>query len=235
MREGSKESTSAIRPARRGRVWPRMPPLRPLPKIALDASRTAMLVAVRAADLTIVVVIESLWLAGVFGTGEDGGCAAGPRAGAAPAWACPRPAEARCPTGRSARAALGAAAAHRTGRGGAGRARRRRRLLVLHLAAGGAAHQHLVGRIAVDLLVVLAGERARLDRRPRARRRSPDRCGPAAGRRSSARPASARPWRRGTTPAPRRRRARRSPRRPRTSCSAGTSRPRSSPPSGPWA
>jgi len=36
-----------------------------------------MLVAVRAADLTIVVVIESLWRAGaVCGTGEDGrGCA----------------------------------------------------------------------------------------------------------------------------------------------------------------
>src|SRR6186997_99043 len=58
------------------KIWPRTPALRPLPKIALDASRTAMLVAVRAADLTIVVVIESLWRVGVLGTGEDGrGCA----------------------------------------------------------------------------------------------------------------------------------------------------------------
>ena len=39
---------------------PRMPALRPLPKIAFDASRTAMLVAVRAADLMMVVSIESL-------------------------------------------------------------------------------------------------------------------------------------------------------------------------------
>src|SRR5690349_21085913 len=54
-------------------IWPRMPPLRPLPKIASDASRTAMLVAVRAADFTIVVVIVSLRLAGVRGTGELGG------------------------------------------------------------------------------------------------------------------------------------------------------------------
>src|SRR5436190_930440 len=53
-----------------------MPALRPLPEIALEASRTAMLVAVRAADLTMVVVIESLWRAVVLGTGEDGtGCA----------------------------------------------------------------------------------------------------------------------------------------------------------------
>src|SRR6476646_7847818 len=54
-------------------IWPRMPALRPLPKIALEASRTAMLVAVRAADLTIVVPIVSLCRAGVFGTGEDVG------------------------------------------------------------------------------------------------------------------------------------------------------------------
>src|SRR5690242_10087934 len=52
---------------------PRMPALRPLPKIARDASRTAMLVAVRAADLMIVVSIESL-RPPVFGTEEDGRC-----------------------------------------------------------------------------------------------------------------------------------------------------------------
>src|SRR4051794_12873273 len=53
-----------------------MPALRPLPKIAFDASRTAMLVAVRAADFTMVVVIESLWRPVVFGTGDEGcGCA----------------------------------------------------------------------------------------------------------------------------------------------------------------
>src|SRR5438445_10596401 len=71
-----------------------MPALRPLPKIAFDASRTAMLVAVRAADFTMVVVIESLRPAGVLGTGEAGlgwasrrrgsglGCGASPAGGA---------------------------------------------------------------------------------------------------------------------------------------------------------
>ena len=52
---------------------PRMPALRPLPKIAFDASRTAMLVAVRAADFTMVVVMVSL-RPPVFGTDDDGRC-----------------------------------------------------------------------------------------------------------------------------------------------------------------
>ena len=53
-----------------------MPLLRPLPKIAFDASRTAILVAVRAADFTIVVVSESLRPPPALGTGDDGlGCA----------------------------------------------------------------------------------------------------------------------------------------------------------------
>src|SRR5580700_11187071 len=53
---------------------PRTPALRPLPKIAFDASRTAIVVAVRAADLMMVVWIESLRLPPVFGIGDDGRC-----------------------------------------------------------------------------------------------------------------------------------------------------------------
>src|SRR3954468_7480229 len=60
-------------------MLPRMPPelpRRPPPKIAFEASRTAMLVAVRTADFTIASPSESLRRAGVFGIGDDGaGCA----------------------------------------------------------------------------------------------------------------------------------------------------------------
>src|SRR5437667_12817737 len=60
-------------------MLPRMPPelpRLPVPKIAFEASRTAMVVAVRAADFTIASPSESLRRAGVFGIGDDGaGCA----------------------------------------------------------------------------------------------------------------------------------------------------------------
>src|SRR5690349_20597993 len=48
-------------------------PRRPVPKIAFEASRTAMLVAVRTADLAIVSPIESLRRDDVLGTGDDCG------------------------------------------------------------------------------------------------------------------------------------------------------------------
>ena len=44
-------------------------PLRPLPKIAFDASRTAIVVTVRAADLAIVSPSVSLRRAGALGSG----------------------------------------------------------------------------------------------------------------------------------------------------------------------
>ena len=53
-------------------MLPSTPLLRPLPNMAFDASRTATLVAVRAAVLAIVVPIESLRRAGALGIGGDG-------------------------------------------------------------------------------------------------------------------------------------------------------------------
>jgi len=56
---------------------PSTPLLRPLPNMALDASRTATLVAVRTAVLVIVVPIESLRRPGTLGSGADAGGFAG--------------------------------------------------------------------------------------------------------------------------------------------------------------
>ena len=118
-------------------MLPRMPLLRPLPNIAFDASRTATLVAVRAADLMIVVPIESLRRAGVLGLGDDGAARrlrlAQPRLAAL---AARRVRTAGCrewPQGPGADgASAGGGASYWPRRRGCGR----RRLLVLHLAAG---------------------------------------------------------------------------------------------------
>src|SRR5262249_20737867 len=57
VREGEGGPLYFCRPPSTPRTrLPRMPALRPLPKIAFEASRTAMFVAVRAADFTMVVV-----------------------------------------------------------------------------------------------------------------------------------------------------------------------------------
>src|SRR5258708_20594758 len=63
---------------------PSTPLLRPLPNMALDASRTATLVAVRTAVLVIVVPIESLRRPGTLGSGADAGGFAPRRRGPPP-------------------------------------------------------------------------------------------------------------------------------------------------------
>jgi hypothetical protein len=103
------------------RMLPRMPPelpRRPPPKIAFEASRTAMVVAMRTADFAIVSPSESLRLVGVFGMNDDGAGCASRRRGRG--------------FGAGSAGGAGGVAAPRSGR----RSRRRRHVVILSTAFG---------------------------------------------------------------------------------------------------